>query len=746
MAKTIEMTQQLALSGMGCASCVGKIEQALKKVPGVKQAQVNFAAKTATIEGTATADDLIAAVVALGYQARVANTESREQRSQEEHKHYLALLKKSLLAAVVGIPLFLELFWPWLPSIARPVLQWPWLLVGLLSFAVLVYSGGHIYRSAWQSFLSHTANMDTLVGLGTGVAWLYSFIVVLIPQYIPAAARAVYFDTSLLLLAFINFGAAMEIRARGRTSQAIEKLLGLTPKTARVVVGGVEKDVPLASVQVGDQLRIRPGEKIAVDGEVTEGSSAVDESMLTGEPLAVKKSLGSLVYAGTLNKAGSFIFCATKVGKETALAQIVQSVQQAQNAKPKIGRLADKVSAIFVPTVLIIALMTALIWFNFGPAPKSAFVLLTSVAVLVIACPCALGLATPIAVMVGVGRAARKGILIRNGDALQLAGKLTTIVLDKTGTVTAGKPQLGVIKTVADLNEQQLLQIAASLEASSEHPLGQVIVDAARVQAVSLEKIDSFQAKSGFGVMANVQGVMTYLGNQRLMDEQKIVLGDLKTLADELADQGHTPMYLAQADRLLGLISVTDPIKDDSKQAIAHLIKQGLQVVMVTGDQQKTAQAVAKQVGITQVIAEVLPQEKQAQIKKLQQQGAVVAMVGDGINDAPALAAADVGFAIGSGTDVAMESADVVLMSGSLWGVVDALFVSRATVRTIKQNLFAAFAYNSLGIPIAAGILYPFLGILLNPLFAGIAMALSSISVVLNANRLHWLKMKRTVS
>jgi len=662
---------------------------------------------------------------------------STEEPSQS---HYKRLLLKSLFAIIVGIPLFIDLFWHWLPPVDAPYIQWPWIIVSVFGFLVLYFSGGHIYRNAWQAFLHRAATMDTLVSLGTGIAWLYSTIVVFIPFWIPLMARHVYFDTSAILIAFITLGAALEVRARGKTSQAIKHLVGLRPKTARIIRNGKEIDVSIDTIQAGDQLRVRPGEKIAVDGVVMEGESQIDESMLTGEPLAVSKKINDDVVGGTINKSGTFIFKATRVGKETVLSQIVDMVQQAQNTKPKIGRIVDKVSSVFVPTVIIIAIVTALIWFNFGPDPKAAFVLVTSVAVLVIACPCALGLATPISVIVGIGKAAEMGILIRNGDALQTATKLTAVVLDKTGTVTEGKPTISAIETTSGINETDLITLAASVEAGSEHPLAEAIVNGAKERNIKTKPITDFKAIAGYGVMARYDNQDVLLGKKKLMADNNIELGDLTARAEQLAKQGQTPMYIAMSKKPIGIISVADPIKGDSKAAIQQLQKKNIKVIMITGDTTQTAQAVAAAVGIDDFIAEVLPKDKAEKVRDLQQQGEIVGMVGDGINDAPALAAADIGFAIGTGTDVAIESADVTLMRGSLKGVVNSIAISRATVRNIKQNLFGAFIYNSLGIPIAAGVFFPWVGVLLNPVIAGAAMALSSVTVVTNANRLRFFK------
>ena len=528
-------------------------------------------------------------------------------------------------------------------------------------------------------------------------------------------------------------------RARGKPSEAIKRLIGLQPKTARVIRNGQEMDVPISEVGLDETLRVRPGEKIPVDGVIIEGHSSVDESMLTGEPMPVEKKVGDEVTGGTLNTSGTFLFQAKHIGADTALARIIEMVRRAQSSKPAIGRLADKISSVFVPAVLIIAVLTLLAWFNLGPEPKLSFMLVTTMTVLIIACPCALGLATPISIMVGVGKAAEYGILIRNGEALQQAGKLTTVVLDKTGTVTAGHPTVTMLVPIAGFDDKQLLIFAASLEAGSEHPLAQAIVEAAHTRSLSLLPLSGFEALTGRGVRGSVDGRAVLFGNARFMNEQGIELDDLPTRAAQLAEQAQTPMYLAVDGKAAGIVAVADPIKPDSKAAIARMHALGLKVVMITGDNHATADAVARQVGIDEVLAEVLPGDKAAKVAELQGRGKVVGMVGDGINDAPALAQADVGYAIGTGTDVAIESADVTLMRGSLHGVPDAIAISRATVRNIKQNLFGAFIYNVLGIPIAAGVLYPFIGLLLNPVIAGAAMAMSSVTVVSNANRLRWL-------
>jgi len=653
---------------------------------------------------------------------------------------YHQLRRKAAFAALVGIPLLILGLLSYLPPITPGINQLIWLAIGLLTLSVLIYSGGQFFQGAWEALKSKTANMDTLIALGTGAAWSYSMFVVIMPSLIPSLARHAYFEASCMIIAFVTFGAALENRARGKTSSAIQKLMGLQPKTARVIVNNEEKDVEISQVNVGDIIRVRPGEKIPVDGVIVEGYSSIDESMLTGEPLAVEKNVKDKVVTGTMNKSGSFLFKATSVGNDTVLAHIVAMVKRAQSTKPAIARLADVVSSYFVPAVIIIAIVTIIIWYLFGPAPHMAYMLVTGMTVLIIACPCALGLAAPTAVMVGVGKAAEAGILIRNGDALQTASKLTTVVLDKTGTITEGQPTVTHLFGIDDWDENTLLQWAASIEVGSEHPLAESIVNAAKAKQLNLLPIEDFQAIAGHGVQATIENKKILFGNLKLMQDNNVKVDPLTAKAHEFSMQGETSMYLAVEQKAVGIIAVADPIKPDSIAAIKRLQQRNLNIVMITGDNNTTAQAIAKQVGISQIYADVLPQDKANIIAELQSQNQCVAMVGDGINDAPALALANVGFAIGTGTDIAMESADVVLMQGSLHSVADAIKISRATLRNIKQNLFGAFIYNSLGIPVAAGILYPFIGVLLNPMIAGLAMALSSLTVVTNANRLRFLK------
>ncbi|KAF0191423.1 MAG: Cu2+-exporting ATPase [Gammaproteobacteria bacterium] len=731
---------RLSISGMSCAGCVASVEHALQSVAGVATASVNFAEHTATVSGAVGPDQLIHAVSAAGYgAAELRDAADESQKEAAEMAYYRALLRKALVAAAIGAPLFLLDLFGVMPHMEGKG-RWFWLITGAATLFVLIYSGRHFFTGAWKAWRAHNANMDTLIALGTGTAWLYSMVIVLFPETVPSLARHAYFEAAAVIIALINFGSALEMRARGKTSEAIKRLIGLQPKTARVVRDGVEADIAIEEVGLDETVRVRPGEKIPVDGVIIEGHSNVDEAMLTGEPLPVEKTAGDDVVGGTINKSGSFLFKATRVGKDTALARIIELVRQAQNAKPAIGRLADRISAVFVPTVLIIAVITFLVWFNLGPEPRASYMLVATMTVLIIACPCALGLATPISVMVGVGKAAEFGILIRNGEALQQSGRLTIVVLDKTGTVTAGHPAVTRVVAAPGWNEQELLRIAASVEAGSEHPLAEAVVDAARQRGLNPATATAFQAIAGHGVRATVDGKSVLFGNEKLMRDNHIALGDLPPQAAAMAGQAETPMYLAADGGIAGIVAVADPVRPDSAAAIARLHALGIKVVMVTGDNEATARAVAQQAGIDEVFAEVLPEDKAAKIALLQARGAVVGMVGDGINDAPALARADVGFAIGTGTDVAIESADVTLMRGSLHGVADAIAISNATVRNIKQNLFGAFVYNILGIPIAAGVLFPLTGLLLNPIIAGAAMAASSVTVVSNANRLRFFK------
>lgn len=745
---------RFALRGMHCASCVQQVQSALDQLDGVGQAEVNLPDRSASVTASVDSKEVIAAIEGAGFGATLLNDDYGEsERRAEEQVHYHQQLKKTAVALALGVPLMVMMFWSGMPMLNSASGQLFWQIIGGLTLAVMLYSGGHFYLGAWSAFKNHYANMDTLIALGTGTAWLFSMLISFWPELVPEEARHVYFEAAVFILGLINLGQALESRARGQASQAIRKLLNLQPETARLIrkEDGEEVDMRIASIQKRDMIRVRPGEKIPVDGKVMEGETRVDESMLTGEPMPVSKKKGDEVTAGTLNQSGSIRIRTLRVGADTALAQIIEQVRQAQNAKPALGRLADKIAAVFVPSVLIIAVLTALAWFNFGPEPVSAYMLVTSMTVLVIACPCALGLATPMSIMVGVGKAAEHGILIRRGDALQQAAEVDVVVLDKTGTVTQGHPEVTDLVLLdrahsLGLTEQDLLKYAASLEVASEHPLAQAIVSRAKAEGLTIQEAQAIQPVVGQGIQglfvadSNEGGAderqRLLLGNQALMQAFNLDLADAASQMQILAEQGKTPVLLALDDAVIGVLAIADPVKEDSVAAIMRLKNQGVTVMMLTGDNRVTAQAVAKEVGIDQVIAEVMPDHKADAIRKLQQEGFKVAMVGDGINDAPALAQADVGMAIGTGTDIAIESADLTLMRGSLQGIADAMEISKLTVSNIKQNLLGAFIYNSIGIPLAAGVLFPLFGFLLNPAFAGAAMALSSVTVVSNANRL----------
>ena len=735
-------TTRLSLSGITCAGCVSRVQKAIDGVDGVESATVNLAERTATIAGTASVAALVSAIETAGYgAAELRSLEDEKDKEAAEMLHYRALLRRASVAALVGFPLFAFGMAGLLPELDDGIGRAFWFAAGLLTLGVLVYSGGHFFTGAWKSARNHNANMDTLIALGTGTAWLFSMVIVVWPEWVPVSAQHAYFEAAAIIIALINFGAALEMRARGKTSEAIKRLIGLQPRTARVIRNGIEMDVVIEDVGLDETLRVRPGERIAVDGDIIEGHSSVDESMLTGEPVPVQKQPGDKVVTGTINKSGTFLFRARRIGRDTVLSQIIEMVRVAQSSKPAIGRLADSVSSIFVPTVLIIAVLTFLAWFNFGPSGQATtLAVVTTMTVLIIACPCALGLATPISIMVGIGKAAESGILIRNGDALQQAGRLDTIILDKTGTVTEGSPSVTEIVSFDQWGEEDVLRWSASIEQGSEHPLAEAIMTAASDRPFTLYEAKNFNAAAGRGVAAVIDGKQVLLGNRQLMQERDVDISAVMDVATALTHKAQTPVFLAIDGKMAGIISVADAVKSDSKAAIQRLHDLGLKVVLLTGDNEATATAVARQVGIDEVVAEVLPEDKAAKVASLQQQGERVGMVGDGINDAPALARADVGFAIGTGTDVAIESADITLMGGSLHGVPDAINISRATVRNIKQNLFGAFVYNSLGIPIAAGVLFPFIGILLNPMIAGGAMAMSSLTVVSNANRLRFFK------
>ncbi|WP_239994299.1 cation transporter [Photobacterium phosphoreum] len=733
---------QLLLSGLTCASCVASVEKAIKAVEGVDSVNVNLAERTALIYGQAPLQAVITAIENAGYGAEQSEDDQtrRIRQQQQNQQTFKTHIRNATASLALGVPLMAWGIFGGSMVIDSTTSQISWGVIGLITLALLVTAGKDFYTNSWKAFLHHRATMDTLVALGTGAAWLFSMAVVIAPDLFPLAARHVYFEASAMIIGLITIGHALEARARSRTSKALERLIDLQPQTAIVVENGQETEQPLSAVVAGMTLRLKPGAKVAVDGSVIDGNSYLDESMLTGEPLAVHKKIGDHVRAGTINQQGSLLFKAEHIGTDTMLARIIQLVRQAQSSKPALARLADTISSIFVPSVMIIAILTAMAWFYFGPQPASVYMLVAATTVLIIACPCALGLATPMSVTVGVGRAAELGILIKDAEAMQQAAGIDTVVLDKTGTLTEGKPQVVDYKIYNTLTREQLVQLAASLEQSSEHPLANAIVQSAQQQQLDLYPHSDFMTYSGLGVSGTVDQQQLLLGNAKFMNQNNIKITHAETDFDFIANQGATPVYLAQNGLLAGIIGISDPLRKDSFSAVKRMQKMGLNVVMLTGDSIKTAQVIAAKLGITDVVADVLPDGKAAQITLLQQQGKRVAMVGDGINDAPALALAEVGIAMGSGTDVAIESAQFTLMRHSLHGVADALELSKATLRNIKENLFGAFIYNTLGIPIAAGVLFPLTGTLLSPVIAGAAMALSSITVVSNANRLRLFK------
>ena len=813
----------IPVSGISCASCVATIEEALRRSPGVVSATVNFATNAATVEFApvaATVDDLRRTIRDAGYEPlEAAEGSALADHEKTAREREIRTLKRKLAAGIVlSVPTVLgsmHHWFPWVPEILRNF----WVLWAFTT-PVQFWVGAQFYRGAWTALRHRTSDMNTLIAVGTSAAYFYSLAMTIAPGFFRTRGitPAVHYETAAVIITLILLGRLLESIAKGRTSEAIKRLMGLQSKTARVVRDGEETDVPLDEVRIGDRVVVRPGEKIPVDGIVREGASAVDESMLTGESLPVEKRPGDGVIGATLNKTGAFRFEATKIGKETVLAQIIRLVEEAQGSKAPIQRLADRVAGVFVPTVIGIAVLTFLVWLAVGPSPAFLFAMLNFVAVLIIACPCALGLATPTAIMVGTGKGAELGILIRSGASLETAHKVTTVVFDKTGTLTKGEPEVTDIvraesretrgetdearaasrepraasretraerretrgetdelraasrETRAESREtrdetdearaasreprvesretragteeargvscEELLRVAASLERGSEHPLGEAIVTRAKEQGLTLSEVTEFEAVPGLGVRGRVDGRTVLLGNARFLAESGFDVHPLAPAAEELATQGKTPMFVAVDGRTAGLIAVADTLKERSVEAVRALHRLGLELIMITGDNRRTAAAIAKQAGIDRVLAEVLPEQKADEIRKLQAEGKVVAMVGDGINDAPALAQADVGIAIGTGTDVAMEASDITLIRGDLTSVVTAIELSKRTIRTIRQNLFWAFLYNVLGIPIAAGVLYPFTGLLLDPMIGSAAMALSSVSVVSNSLRL----------
>jgi len=674
-----------------------------------------------------------------------------DQEAQAIAKEYRSLVRKFWFAAAISIPVMLvaypEVPWLYLPNLfvqeaSQTLVRWLYVLSGLATLPVMLYSGRQFFTGAWGALKRHSADMNTLIALGTSAAWIYSTIALIIPGIFPEGTATPFYDVTAIVTALVVLGQALEVRAKGQTSQAIRKLLDLQAKTARVLRDGQEVQILAEEVLVGDVVVVRPGEKIPVDGEIIKGYSTVDESLVTGESLPIDKKVGDEVVGATLNTTGTFNFRATKVGKDTALAQIVKMVQDAMGSKAPIARLVDVVSSYFVPAVMIISILTFMVWFNFGPSPALAFAIVTAVTVLIIACPCAVGMAVPMSLVAGVGKGAEHGVLIRNGEALQTASQLKIVVLDKTGTITKGKPELTDTVPAAGFDTETLLHYAASADQPSEHPLAQAIVQGARNRGAQLADPTNFEAVPGHGVETLVAGRKVLVGNAKLMARYSINTAEINGEVERLQGEGKTAMFVAIDGKAAGVVAVADTIKDDSVQAIRVMQEAGIEVIMITGDNERTAQAIARQVGIQRVLAEVLPQDKAQEVHLLKKGGIKVGMVGDGINDAPALAEASVGFAIGTGTDVAIEAADITLMSGSLKGVAYAIEISKATMRNAKQSLAGAFAYNTLGIPVAAGLLFPIFGLLLSPLIAGAAMAASSVTVVTNANRLRFFKAK----
>ncbi|MGI6037480.1 MAG: heavy metal translocating P-type ATPase [Limnochordia bacterium] len=733
----------MAISGMTCAACVRAVERAIAKLPGVEEVSVNLATEKARIvydPGEVRISQIREAITRGGYEASEIETGQPVDGERARWELDLQQLKKRLLsAAIFTIPLFYMamghmLGWP-LPAFIRPDINpLNFALTQLLLTIPAVIAGHRFYTVGFSRLWRREPNMDSLIAVGTSAAFLYGlYAIVQIQAGHTSFAYELYFETTGVIITLILFGKYLEMISKGKTSEAIKKLMGLAPKTATIIHNGQERTIPIEEVEVGDILVVKPGEKIPVDGEVVAGRTSVDESMLTGESIPVEKHVGSQVVGATINKNGTIQFRATKVGEDTTLAQIIKLVEEAQGSKAPIAQLADIISGYFVPVVMAIAVIAGLAWYLAGMS--TVFALTIFISVLVIACPCALGLATPTAIMVGTGKGAEHGVLIKGGEALERTHSIDTIIFDKTGTITEGEPQVTDIITVDDMEEDELLQLAAAAEQGSEHPLGEAIVRRAQERNLAPMEIEDFAAIPGHGIEVTVEGRQVLMGNKKLMDDRGLAI-TLQGEADKLAEEGKTPMFVAIDGRLAGLIAVADTVKENSRRAIDILKEMGIEVVMITGDNQRTAAAMARQVGIQRVLAEVLPQDKANEVKKLQDEGRIVAMVGDGINDAPALAQADIGIAIGSGTDVAMESADIVLVRSDLLDVPTAIQLSKATIRNIKQNLFWAFAYNTAGIPIAAGVLYLLGGPLLNPMIAAAAMAFSSVSVVTNALRL----------
>ncbi|EHP5028004.1 copper-translocating P-type ATPase CopA [Vibrio cholerae] len=735
-------TLSLLIKGMTCASCVASVEKALLSVEGVQSAQVNLAEQSALVRGIfANPQPLLNAIQSSGYQAEILDDPAQQQAKQQAQLDALQKEHKqsALLGIALGAPLMLWGVFGGNMMIRNSSDQMVWGGIGIICFALLLTAGRHFFMNAWQALTHGRATMDTLVALGTGAAWFYSMLVVAWPQTFPNTARHVYFEATALIIGLISLGHYIETKAKSRTNRSLQALLNLQPQQATLVTEQGDQSIAVADIQLGMSLRIKPGEQVPVDGVVSTGHSYLDESMLTGEPIPVLKEAGAKVAAGTLNQDGSLVITATGIGSQTMLARIIQMVRQAQSSKPAMARLADQISSVFVPVVVVIAILSAALWYLYGPDPKASYMLVVATTVLIIACPCALGLATPLSITVGIGKAAEMGILIRDANVLQTASQIDTVVFDKTGTLTLGKPRIQSLHVMQG-DENQLLALAYALEQQSEHPLAKAICDYAKQRNIRPVDISQFTNQRGRGLSADYQNQTVLVGSLAFMQEQGIDLSMAESTLEKFAAQAWTPVAVAYHGMLQGVLAIADPIKPTSAQAVRKLNELGIHTVMLTGDHTSVANAIAKELGISQVIAQVLPDQKAQHIQALQQQGRKVAMIGDGINDAPALALADIGIAMGSGSDVAIESAQMTLLNSSPTSVVSAIELSKATLRNMKQNLFGAFIYNTLGIPIAAGVLYPAFGFLLSPVVAGAAMALSSITVVSNANRLRWSK------
>lgn len=737
-------TIELAIGGMTCASCVGRVEKALKAVPGVTEAVVNLATERATVRGVASVQDLIAAVDKVGYEASPVDTgmQADEEAAEKKDAERAELKRDLTLAAVLALPVFvLEMGSHMIPGMHEWVastigIQQSWYLQFVLTLLVLAIPGWRFYEKGFPALFRLGPDMNSLVAVGTAAAFGYSMVATFAPSLLPAGTVNVYYEAAAVIVALILLGRFLEARAKGRTSEAIKRLIGLQAKEAHVLRDGRIVDIPINDVAQGDIVEVRPGERVPVDGEVTEGRSFVDESMITGEPIPVEKAEGSTVVGGTVNQKGALTLRATAVGGQTMLAQIIRMVEQAQGSKLPIQAVVDKVTLWFVPAVMLAAVLTFLVWLVFGPSPALSFALVNAVAVLIIACPCAMGLATPTSIMVGTGRGAEMGVLFRKGEALQLLKDAKVVAVDKTGTLTEGRPVLTDLEIADGFDRNQVLAKVAAVESRSEHPIARAIVESAVEGGIALPTMTDFDSVTGMGVRATVDGARVEVGADRFMRELGLDVGGFARTAERLGNEGKSPLYASIDGRLAAIIAVADPIKSSTPAAIAALHQLGLKVAMITGDNARTAQAIAKQLGIDEVVAEVLPEGKVEAVRRLKATHGQIAYVGDGINDAPALAEADVGLAIGTGTDVAVESADVVLMSGNLQGVPNAIALSKATIGNIRQNLFWAFGYNTALIPVAAGVLYPAYGVLLSPIFAAGAMALSSVFVLGNALRL----------